>query len=505
MNEVIKENLMSNNNLNIYISTEKKELKSKDLYSLYRQLSNLIGESEVFLFESLAGFEEDSRNSFLGSHKLFEIAFRNNELFVSGNESVVRLIKESLLSNGLTVLFDNKLHLKDGVDIWAFQKKLHALFVFDKDQNLPLFSRGFLATYSYDFSRRIESLPSDFNEKDIMPDIVLSFFQSIFFLDHSEGVLYQSSNKFECKHPVCSIENIDDSSVVNVKKDGFCSSIVTPTVTREEYVGWVNDAMEYIYSGDTYQVQVGHEIIIDSEISVQEVYSNIREQNPSPYMFIAPCFDSILLGASPELFVKNTGDVFIMRPIAGTIRRGATDEEDKMLIEKLKSDKKELAEHLMLIDLCRNDMGRVCRAGSLDENRIMYIEKYSHVSHLVSNIEAKLSENKDVYDIVRATFPAGTMSGAPKVRAMEIIDSLEKTPRNYYAGAIGFIDLSGDSELALMIRMSSYKDSCYSVRASAGIVIDSKPESEWLETIQKMSSMYKAITGKELKNENFTN
>jgi anthranilate synthase component 1 len=218
-------------------------------------------------------------------------------------------------------------------------------------------------------------------------------------------------------------------------------------------------------------------------------------------MYFAPFGDVTLIGASPETFIRVEGGTIAMRPIAGTVRRGATADEDAILISALREDEKERAEHIMLVDLCRNDIGRVCVPGTLRVDELMVVEGYSHVSHLVSHVAADVRRGVDVYDAIAATFPAGTMTGAPKVRAMEIIAELEITRRGIYAGAVGVIDFGGYANLALCIRSATHSRGHYRLRASAGVVADSKAENEWRETLKKMGAVYWAVTGEELGNE----
>lgn len=495
---------MSHDFSDITVTTCSKRLRDIDLYSLYQTLLASYGEQDLFLFESMAGPLEDKRCSLLGCHKLFELAFVGSKLTITGVDVVVTMVAKALLKRGLVRQCGDGYQLESGVDIWVFLRALHALFkVHEAGEEKPWLRSGFLATFGYDFSWRIEQLPTLIKPDVAEPDLVLAFFESVIFHDTESGHLYHTANRFNCKHPVLSLDGLGQAARDVAATKQLQPYVAEDSIDKPLFLNWVDQALEHIRAGDIYQIQLGHEITIKTKTPVQTVYHNLRQQNPSPYMFLGPCGEHMLVGASPELFLRKKGDMFLMRPIAGTVKRGKDAEEDQRLIAKLQADEKERAEHLMLIDLCRNDMGRVCKPGSLKETKIMVVEQYSHVSHLVSTISADLQADKDIYDAIKATFPAGTMSGAPKIRAMEIIESMEQSRRNYYAGATGFIDLSGEAELALMIRMGSYKEGCYHIRASAGIVIDSSPESEWLETINKMGSMYKAITGKELRNENF--
>jgi anthranilate synthase component 1 len=260
----------------------------------------------------------------------------------------------------------------------------------------------------------------------------------------------------------------------------------------------VDKALDHIAAGDIYQVQLGHALTIESEADPVAVYRRLRVRNPAPYMVLGRLGGTELVGASPEVFVHATGGIATMRPLAGTIRRGATPAEDDAAAEKLRTDPKEIAEHVMLVDLCRNDLGRVSVPGSLAVDELLATEAYSHVHHLVSTVRARLEPAVDGFALLEAAFPAGTMTGAPKVRAMEIIEGIEASRRGAYAGAFGAIDFSGYVDTGLAIRTASYRDGTYTIRASAGIVADSNPQAEWRETLAKLGAGYWAITGEEI-------
>ncbi|MBT2674966.1 anthranilate synthase component I family protein [Streptomyces sp. ISL-14] len=230
----------------------------------------------------------------------------------------------------------------------------------------------------------------------------------------------------------------------------------------------------------------------------EESYRRLRARNPSPYMYLLPRAEGELIGASPELFFRSVDGEITMRPIAGTTRRGPDPEENDRRIKEMLASSKEQAEHIMLVDLCRNDIGRVSVPGTLPVDRLMTVEGFSHVFHLVSTVRGRLEPGTSAWDALRATFPAGTMSGAPKLRAMEIINALELQTRGSYAGAVGLVDVRGWTELALCIRMITYDAGVFSTQSSAGIVAESRVEAEWDETLAKMGAAYWALTGEEL-------
>jgi anthranilate synthase component 1 len=271
---------------------------------------------------------------------------------------------------------------------------------------------------------------------------------------------------------------------------------VERTFAKEDYLAAVVRAKEYIAAGDMMQVQVGQRLQKRYTESPLSLYRALRSLNPSPYMYFYDMGDFQIVGASPEILVRQEhtpeGDKVIIRPLAGTRPRGATPEEDKALEEELKADPKERAEHVMLIDLARNDIGRIARTGSVKVTEAFVVERYSHVMHIVSNVEGLLKDGMSSLDVLRATFPAGTLTGAPKVRAMEIIDELEPVKRGLYGGACGYLSFAGDMDVAIAIRTGIVKDGVLYVQAAAGVVADSVPELEWKETEAKARAMLRA-------------
>ena len=264
-------------------------------------------------------------------------------------------------------------------------------------------------------------------------------------------------------------------------------------MTREQYTGIVEKAKEYIVAGDIIQAVLSQKFSADSEIPPVQLYRALRLLNPSPYTFFLKIGDRVLVGSSPEVMVRLTGSRVEVRPIAGTRPRGSTAKEDAALADELLQDEKEKAEHVMLVDLGRNDVGRVAESGSVQVTEYMVIERYSHVMHMVSHVEGILLKDKDAYDVIKATFPAGTLSGAPKIRAMEIIHELEPEPRGAYGGALGYIGYGGNMDLAITIRTLEVSPGRISVQAGAGIVYDSDPEREFEETCHKARGMQKAV------------
>lgn len=264
-------------------------------------------------------------------------------------------------------------------------------------------------------------------------------------------------------------------------------------VGPDEYKGMVAAAKKYIYNGDIIQVVLSQRFTADVDLSAVQLYRALRLLNPSPYTFFLKMGDQALVGSSPEVMVRLTGSRVELRPIAGTRPRGDTEERDLELEQELLADEKERAEHVMLVDLGRNDIGRVAESGSVKVTDYMVIERYSHVMHLVSHVEGTLSAEYDAYDVIAATFPAGTLSGAPKIRAMEIIRELETEPRGVYGGALGYVSYNGNMDLAITIRTLETGNGKVSVQAGAGIVYDSDPQKEFEETCHKARGMQKAV------------
>ncbi|MBN2645240.1 MAG: anthranilate synthase component I [Desulfuromonadaceae bacterium] len=271
------------------------------------------------------------------------------------------------------------------------------------------------------------------------------------------------------------------------------SSVLEGNFTRPAFIQAVERAKEYVRSGDIIQVVLSQRFSGPLTVDPFDIYRSLRTINPSPYMFYLRMDHTLVVGASPEVLVRKEDDQVELRPIAGTRPRGNTPEEDLRLEKELLADPKELAEHIMLVDLGRNDLGRICRPGTVEVSELKVIERYSHVMHIVSNVRGKLEGDRDAFDTFRATFPAGTLSGAPKIRAMEIIDELEPQRREIYGGAVGYFSFTGNMDLAIAIRTLVVKDGQVHLQAGAGVVADSDPQAEYEETLNKARGVMKAI------------
>lgn len=374
-------------------------------------------------------------------------------------------------------------------------------------EGLPRFTGGLVGYFGYETVRYIEPRLRGKNKPDAIeaPDIMLMVSDEVVVFDNLSGKLYvvihvnpeiedafkKANNRLDeligllnQPHPP-----VDNFAGADVSEEDFVSGF-----PEKEFKRAVEKARRYIYDGDIMQVVLSQRLSIPFEANGLDLYRALRTLNPSPYMYYLDMEDFHVVGSSPEVLVRLEDGEVTVRPIAGTRRRGHTEEEDRALEQELLADPKELAEHVMLMDLGRNDAGRVAETGSVKVTDNMTIERYSHVMHIVSNVVGKLLPDKDAIDVLRATFPAGTVSGAPKVRAMEIIDELEPVKRGIYSGAVGYIGWDGNMDTAIAIRTAVIKDKILYIQAGAGIVADSKPDLEWKETMNKARAIFKAVS-----------
>ncbi len=488
-----------------------------DSFSIFNSLRKVYTDDQLFLLESLSGPNKDMNQALIGIEPLFNIKMSLTAIKISGVSAIVSSVSTVLDSiDELSKVKECEYKIKNLNKIWEILRKIESVFALDYLGDRTSLAFGYFGYFGYDSVRVIENLPYCIHEKNQKHIIDLSIYSTLISMDLKNGQNFLITNELEHapKSPVKKVimsivsEKKYDETQLDICPDNKVSVAkrISDSVDKKTYFNWVHKALDHIVQGDIYQIQLGHEITIDSEIKPYSVYKRLRKINPSPYMYYTQLGDMHIIGASPELFLRiDKNNKLTMRPIAGTIRAGKNAEEDKLLQHAMLNDEKERAEHIMLVDLCRNDIGRVCTKRTLETDELMVVEKYSHVSHIVSNVIGQKEASYDKYDVIAATFPAGTMTGAPKVRAMEIIEETENSRRGLYAGCIGFIDFSGVVETALCIRTATYQSGIYTIRASGGIVYDSTPEGEWKETISKLSSTYYAITAKELRNEDFIN
>jgi len=439
-----------------------------------------------FLLESVEPGGKISRYSFLGVGPFRVFRSKGNRIRVEDREDG-RV--EELSGDPISELRR----------IFGGYRPLHA------DQ-LPSFRGGAVGYFAYDAIRLVERIPQGARDDLGVDDIVLPFFDSVIAFDNVSRKMFLISNvRLSPKDRDLELKYIEAGARIDAMERlllrpvdprpgrGHGARGFRSNIGKSDFESRVRRCKDYIFAGDVIQVVLSQRF--EAEISADpfDIYRMLRVINPSPYMFYLDMGELKIFGSSPELMVRLGDGTVSVRPIAGTMPRGGTEEEDKALERELLSDEKERAEHIMLLDLGRNDVGRVSEFGSVRVTEQMAVERYSHVMHIVSNVRGRLREGLDCFDALFSCFPAGTVSGAPKVRAMEIIDELEPTRRGIYAGAIGYVDFSGNMDTCIGIRMIVVKGGRAYIQVGAGIVADSDPEREFHETVNKAKAMFRAI------------
>ncbi len=444
-----------------------------------------------FLLESVEGGERLARYSFLGTDPF---------LIMKSKDREVQLVERWRA---------DKIKLDDGEDPLHILKSLLGRYTYVDDPDLPRFCGGAVGYIGYDTVRFFEDLPQNTADDIDVPDVLFLLTDILLVFDHLKHRI-----KVVCTPEVGSdpattydlaVEKIDEivdrlrtTTLPPYEHYSYPDDLqpeIKPdsNMTKEQFEQSVVAAKEYIKSGDIIQVVLSQRLSVPLKADPLNVYRALRSINPSPYMYYLQCDDMQIIGSSPEILVTEDHGVVTTRPIAGTRPRGRTEEEDRALEAELLADEKERAEHIMLVDLGRNDIGRVSEFGTVSVDELMVIERYSHVMHIVSNVRGKLAKGMDQFDVLRAAFPAGTVSGAPKIRAMEIIEELEPTKRGPYAGSIGYFSFSGNMDTCITIRTIVVKDGKAYMQAGAGIVADSAPAIEYQETMNKAGALLKAI------------
>jgi len=386
--------------------------------------------------------------------------------------------------------------------IEEYQKSFHI----PELEGLPRFTGGLVGYFGYETIRYIEPRLAGIEKPDAlqMPDILLMVSDEVIVFDNLSGKLYlivhanpAQKNSYQAAQARIDqlIENLSSATPIHrneksrkVEEADFISGF-----TREGFEQAVEIIKDYIVDGDVMQVVISQRLSIPFHARPLDLYRALRSLNPSPYMYYMDLGDAYVVGSSPEILVRFEDGKVTVRPIAGTRPRGKNEEADLALEMDLLADPKEIAEHLMLIDLGRNDVGRIARTGTVELTEKMVVERYSHVMHIVSNVVGDIRQDMNALDVLRATFPAGTVSGAPKIRAMEIIDELEPVKRGVYSGAVGYIGWSGNMDTAIAIRTAVIKDRTLHIQAGAGIVYDSVPRNEWDETMNKGRAVFRAV------------
>lgn len=454
--------------------------------SLYLKLACSTGDGSLsFLLESVVGGERFGRYSFIGLPARTQLRSRG--------------LQTDVITDGAVV----DTHRGNPLDfIEQYQKRFHVAL----RPGLPRFCGGLAGYFGYDAVRFIEQKLGECRKTDLIgtPDILLLQCEELAVIDNLSGRLYLIVYADPAQREAFSIakrrlaelaEKLTRSVALPPVKRGPAQNLERE-FPKAKYLAAVRRAKEYIASGDMMQVQLGQRLRMRYTGSPLSLYRALRSLNPSPYMYFYDMGDFQIVGASPEILVRQEetglGRKVTIRPLAGTRIRGATPDQDLALEAELRTDPKEHAEHLMLIDLARNDIGRIAKTGSVKVTEAFVVERYSHVMHLVSNVEGLIKEGLTNIDVLRATFPAGTLTGAPKIRAMQIIDELEPSKRGIYGGACGYLSFAGDMDVAIAIRTGIIKNETLYVQAAAGIVADSVPELEWKETEAKARAMIRA-------------
>ncbi|MBS4966136.1 chorismate-binding protein [Veillonella nakazawae] len=440
--------------------------------------------SHTYLLESADNSNHWGRYSFLGYDPKIELFCKNHTMTIK---------------DGTTRTFECS-------DPAAEIRNILSQYKSPRLEELPTFTGGFVGYFACEYIRYIEptlDFPTPDDDPAMVNDVDLMLFDKVIAFDHYKNKIYLianiSTNDLERNYNKAELElKALADLVVNGKEadvpKGILKTEFTSEFTKDEFEAVVKKTQHYIKEGDIFQCVVSNRREAEFDGSLLNAYRVLRTLNPSPYMFYLSGGDVELTGASPETLVKLTDGKMYTFPIAGTMRRGKTEAEDLAIEEKLINDEKELAEHNMLVDLGRNDLGKIAKFGSVQVEALHMLQRFSHVIHITSTVSGDIQDGKDALDAIGATLPAGTLSGAPKIRAIEILHELEKSPRGVYGGAVGYIDFSGNMDVCIGIRMAMNKGGKVYVRAGAGIVRDSVPASEYNETLIKGQSMISAIT-----------
>ncbi len=461
-----------------------KSFKCKDYYKVENLYKFLLAEKNSFIFESVEKGIIRGRYTIIGLHpdKIWDI--NNKEITLKTNGKIVKI-----KTNPLKYL--NKL-IKD------FKVKIPS--------QLPSMASMLVGYFSYDIIRYVEKIPNSCKDDLKIPDVRLSRPRNLVIYDNLKKKIHYIENVYadskikDYKETYDSIikkfelfenfENIKLPEQFTFKKN---KNFIKSNTTKKRFHQLVKKAKNYIKIGDIFQVVLSQRFERKIHKKPIEIYNHLRKSNPSPFMFYFNYGDFNVLGSSPEILVRLRKGEVTIRPIAGTRPRGRNSKEDKKYVSDLLKDKKELAEHLMLLDLGRNDVGRVAKINTVNVTEKFKVEKYSHVMHIVSNVIGKFNNQTSIFETLLSGFPAGTVSGAPKIRAMEIIDELEKNRRKLYAGGIGYFTPNNEFDTCIALRTALIKKDKFYVQAGAGIVADSKPEKEYTETVNKAKALMKAV------------
>lgn len=449
-------------------------------------LRKLQHKDHLYLLESVEGGEKWGRYSFIGTDAGVVFKVRGNQVII---DEKGRVTAKEHKGNPLGVL-----------------RELLARYQPVATPGLPRFFGGAVGYLGYDMVRYFEKLPDSPPDDLNLEESVFVISDALVIFDNTRHTIKvvacayteETASPEEAYQEAC--RKIDEM-IALLSEPVAAPPAHAPTgdvafhsnMTKDQFQGMVEKAKQYITAGDIIQVVLSQRFSAPCATDPVDLYRALRFINPSPYLFFLKLDDLTMIGSSPEVMVRLEQSDVELRPIAGTRKRGKTEQEDRALADELLSDEKERAEHVMLVDLGRNDLGRIAETGTVQVNQYMVVEKYSHVMHLVSNVRAQLAKGKDAFDVLAATFPAGTLSGAPKVRAMQIIDELEPIRRGAYGGAVGYFSFNGNMDLCITIRTMVLRNNRIYVQAGAGIVYDSQPELEHQETLNKSRGMQMAV------------
>jgi len=455
-----------------------------DLLTPISAFMKLAKKSEyAFILESAESGKQYARYSFIGRDPKQIIKSEKNKVY-SKSGGNWELVNEEFL---------------------PYVRDLHKSYQAPKLDNLPSFSGGLVGYLGYETITWIENIPIYVDDELDTPDAIFMLLEELIVFDHLKNQIILFSNvqikdglniEEAYNHALAKIDKMGEDlhEDIDYQSPGTTGgSILESNFSQQDFEASVVAAQAYIKSGDIFQLVLSQRFKRQTDASPETIYRALRTINPSPYMFHLKLADIDVIGASPELLVKVEDKEIEIRPIAGTRKRGKTSQEDTKLADELLQDEKERAEHLMLVDLGRNDVGRASEYDSVRVHEFMKVEYYSHVMHIVSDVRGQLKKDKDIFDALYSGFPAGTLSGAPKIRAMEIIHELEPNRRGIYSGAIGYFDFAGDMNTCIAIRTMVMKDGTIYFQAGAGIVYDSDPQKEYEETINKASAINSAI------------
>ncbi len=476
--------------------------------------TRFINKKPSFLLESVEGNEKLARYSFIGFDPLAVYRQRGRWGQIHPSENCCRILTEAFENGEVRLVEAQKENLLVEGNPFTVLEQILRCWRAPSFPGFPRFYGGAVGYFGYDLVRWLERLPERTGDDLGLPDMILLFTGTLLILDHLRHTLRVVVNTLPGPDPqaayrlavktieeICRLQSLPlsgeppggQTEIAMQPPAAGVSAGISANLTREEFMNLVQKAKAYIRQGEILQVVLSQRLQVPFNGHPFQVYRRLRRINPSPYLYYLDLGDVVMAGSSPEMLVRVEDKVVETRPIAGTRPRGDTPARDEALAEELLADPKERAEHVMLVDLGRNDLGRVCEPGSVTVPQFMVVEKYSHVMHLVSSVRGRLAPGQSAFDAFKACFPAGTVSGAPKVRAMEIIEELEPHKRGPYAGAVGYLGFNGNLDTAITIRTVVFHRGYAHVQAGAGIVADSVPEKEYEETMNKARALLQTL------------